>query len=300
MQARHHDTNAARPPANQAGRLNARPARWRTAITVTLLLAMPGGCSQNPYLAAPGGAAWQAQTAPVAANPAQSQIAELSRRVQLLDDNNRQLTTQLAQSEQQSQVYKDELGLMRSQLAEVTREFESAKLAANNAANQIRSFQASTQMRGGASIQANTNLSRQAGQLNLPGLTVQPDGDVIRIVLPADRLFQQGTAQLLPQAAELLDPVAGQLRSLFPRQRIAIEGYTDNGPLYGGQVATSHQLSSAQASSVLDFLTRRSQLPVQQLFIVAQGANNPRQSNDTPAGRAVNRRIELVVYPETF
>ncbi|MEM9643925.1 MAG: OmpA family protein [Planctomycetota bacterium] len=258
------------------------------------------GCQQNPYLAAPGGAAWQSQSGGGAAGPAQAQIVELNRRVQLLDDNNRQLTTQLAQSEQKSLVYKDELNLVKSQLGEVTNQLESAKLLANRAESQVKSFQASTQMRGGATISPNTNLQSLSGRLNLPNLMVQQDGDVIRIVLPADQLFRPGTAQLLPQAAGLLDPVAGQVRSVFPRQRIAIEGYSDNSMLYGGQAATSHQLTSAQAMTVMDFLTRRSQLPSQQLFIVAQGANNPRQSNQTPAGRAANRRVELVVYPETF
>lgn len=270
-----------------------------------LCVACLTGCSQNPYLAAPGGAAWQGQGSAfaqngAATNPVQSQLAELSRRVQLLDDNNRQLTTQLAQSEQQSQVYKDELGLVRTQLAEVTNQFESARLAANSAQDKMRSFQASAQMRGGATIKPNTNLRTQASRLSLPGLLVEPDGDVVRIVLPADQLFRPNTTQLIPQAASLLDPVASQLRSIFPRQKIAIEGYTDNSTVYGGQVSTSHQLASAQASSVLDFLTRRSQIPPQQLFTLAQGANNPRRSNDSAAGRASNRRIELVVYPETF
>jgi flagellar motor protein MotB len=131
-------------------------------------------------------------------------------------------------------------------------------------------------------------------------LTAEQDGEVIRIVVPADRLFQPGTAQLQPQAAATLDPIAGQLRSVFSRQRIGIEGYTDNAPLYGGTAATPHQLASAQTAAVLDLLTRRSGMPPQQLFTVAQGANNPRQSNDTAAGRAANRRIELVIYPDTF
>ena len=41
-----------------------------------------------------------------------------------------------------------------------------------------------------------------------------------------------------------------------------------------------------QASTLLDLLTRRAGMPQQQLFTVAQGANNPRQSNDSAAGRA--------------
>ncbi|PAY19228.1 hypothetical protein CKO51_12225 [Rhodopirellula sp. SM50] len=263
------------------------------------------GCNQNPYLAGP--ATYPQPTSsfgPVISqqgvNPNDSRMAELNRRVQLLDDNNRQLHTQLAQSEQQAQVYREELNLVRKQLADTNQQLEAASIAAREAQNKVRGFQASTQMRGGASIQPNTNLSRLASQLNLGGLPVQQDGDRIRIAIPSDQLFAPGTAQLIQQSAQVLDPVAAQLRSLFPRQRIGIEGYTDNVPATAGGSAASHQLASAQASAVLDMLTRRAGMPLGQFFIVAQGANRPVQPNASAAGRAANRRIELVIYPETF
>lgn len=275
-------------------------ARLRTtSLLASLACLVIGGCSQNPYFAAPGGAAWQMPTS-TAVNPVDAQVAELRRRVQLLDDNNRQLHTQLAQSEQQAQVYRDELGLIRQQLADTSSKLETATIAAREAESRVKGFQASTQLRGNASITPNTNLSQLASRLNLGGIPVEQDGDVLRIVVPSDQLFQPGTAQLQPQAALVLDPIAAQLRSIFPRQRIAIEGYTDNAPMYGGQVGTSHQLASAQTAAVLDLLARRAGMPPQQLFTVAQGTNNPRASNESAAGRAVNRRIELVVYPDTF
>lgn len=257
------------------------------------------GCNQNPYFAGPAGATWNTpQTAAV--NQTEARIAELSRRVQLLDDDNRQLHTQLAQSEQQAQVFRDESDLLRKQLGEMSQRAEATAIAARDAENRVRGMQASSQLRGSASISANTDLTQQASRLNLGGIPVVPDGKVLRIAIPADQLFSPGTAQLLPQAATTLDPIAAQLRNVFPQQRIGIEGYTDNAPIYGGTAATSHQLAAAQASAVLDLMSRRSGMPVQQLFTVAQGANNPRQSNDTPAGRAANRRIELVIYPDNY
>ncbi len=259
------------------------------------------GCSQNPYLAGGGTSVWQPPPATGGGITAvQAQVAELNRRVQLLDDNNRQLTTQLAQSEQQAQVYRDELNLVRKQLADTAQQYDAARIAASEAQNSARSFQASAQLRGGATIRANTNLNQLAGRLNLGNLQVQQDGEVIRVILPSDQLFAPGTAQLQPQSSTLLDPVAAQLRSVFPRQRIGIEGYTDNAPMYGGAASSAHQLTSAQTSAVLDLLTRRSGMPGQQLFIVSHGSNNPRGDNSTPTGRVANRRIELVIYPETF
>lgn len=274
--------------------------RTSRAVTLVVILAAVvslAGCSQNPYLAAPGGAAWNMpQNAAITQNEAR--LAELNRRVQLLDDNNRQLTTQLAQSDQQVQVFKDESALLRNQLAAVTNQMESTAIAARDVQSQVRGMQASTQVRGGAAIQPNTNLTQLAGQLNLGGIPVQQDGETIRISVPSDQLFAPGTAQLTAQAASTLDPIASQLARMFPRNRIGIEGYADNAPLYGGGFASVHQLTAAQASAVLDLLSRRNGIPPTQLFTVAQGSNNPRQSNDTPIGRAANRRVELVIYPD--
>ncbi len=258
------------------------------------------GCTGNPYLTVPGGTAWQTPGAPNMVDPVQAQLAELNRRARLLDDNNRQLHTQLAQSEQQALVYRDELSLLRQQLADTTSRLDAAAIAASEAKNQLQGMQTSSQLRGGATIRANTNLQQIASQLNLGGLTMIPDGDTIRIIVPSDQLFQPGSATLLPSAAPILDNLAAQIRSVLPRQRIAIEGYCDNAPLYGGTFTTSHQLTSAQVASVLEMLTRRSGVPEAQLFTIAQGANHPRAANEEASGRATNRRLEFVVYPDTF
>ena len=107
---------------------------------------------------------------------------------------------------------------------------------------------------------------------------------------PAEAIYEAGeTARLIVS-----------VRSLLPRQRIAIEGYTDNAPLYGGRFASSHQLAAAQATSVLEMLTRRAGLPDAQFFTVAPGTNHPRADTGSPQGRAANRRIDLVIYPDTF
>jgi len=49
---------------------------------------------------------------------------------------------------------------------------------------------------------------------------------------------------------------------------------------------------------VLQFVAERTPLAAKQLFLVAHGANHPVVSNATSAGRARNRRMEFVVYPE--
>ena len=278
------------------------------------LLLFGSGCNSNPY--APGASGWQAGNPGLAGGPAPAgalgpqsvfaqqqtspQLIEFQRRVQQLDDNNRQLTTQLAQAQQQVQAFRERSDLLAKQLQDTTAQNKQLLAATQQIANQARGMQASMSRRGGARLTANNSFTGNTTNLQISGARVIPEGNVIRIRVSADQLFAPGTAQLNPTAASILDQVANAITQRYPRQRVAIEGHTDAGQQYGGRYATPYQLAGAQAQAVMDQLARRNGLPSQQLFVVAHGPNHPIADNRSPAGRAENRRIEFVVYPETF
>lgn len=285
-------------------RLPARggPHRAAAVVVVAVQCLALAGCTQSPYPAGPGlpaGSPWGTAAAPNA-SPHAAQMAELQRRVELLDKDNRQLQTQLAQSEQQSQVYREEVGLMRQQLADTAEQLEEARIAASKTQQQFRGLQASTQFRGGATLEANTNLRQIAEALKSTGLPVVYERDAARVLVPADQIFKPGTAQPLPQAAGVLTPIATQIVRLAPRQRIGVEGFTDDAPLYGGHFTSPHQLTSAQALAVFELLAERGGVARQQMVTTGHGTSAPRQSNETAAGRSANRRIEIVIYPDTM
>lgn len=284
--------------------LPAREAPRNSMMTVLVAVSWVAlaGCTQSPYPAGPGlpaGSPWGTAAAP-SASPQDAQFAELQRRVELLDKDNRQLQTQLAQSEQQALVYREEVGLMRQQLADTAEQLEEARIAANQSQKQFRGLQASTQFRGGATLEANTNLRQIAEALKSTGLPVVYERDAARVLVPADQLFRAGTAQPLPQAAGILTPIATQIVRLAPQQRIGVEGFTDDAPLYGGQFTSPHQLTSAQALAVFELLAERGGVSRQQMVTTGHGSSAPRQSNETAAGRSANRRVEIVIYPASM
>ncbi|NCY03415.1 MAG: hypothetical protein EBX36_11040 [Planctomycetia bacterium] len=135
-------------------------------------------------------------------------------------------------------------------------------------------------------------------QLSVPGVEMRFDGNVVRLELPAERLFDAGGASLLPGGSALLTQVSGEVDRVFPRHFIGIEGHVDTEPLGPGAWGSPHQLTAARAAAVFDFLTARTPLRQGQLFLVAHGANHPVVSNASAAGRRRNRRMELVIYPE--
>ena len=56
----------------------------------------------------------------------------------------------------------------------------------------------------------------------------------------------------------------------------------------------------ARSAAVFDYLTTRGRMRPQELFLVGHGSNHPVVSNASAAGKARNRRVELVVYPDQW
>lgn len=266
------------------------PRVARIALLLALTSAALSGCyGNNPFLSP------QQQAVPSQA----TMIQERDRRLGQLDTNNNELQSQLALAQRDNQELRQENGLLRKQLQETATQAQDERTARQEAEQRIQGMNASMRRRGGATITANSSVRQSLEVVEVPGFEVRQEEDVIRIELPADQLFRPGTAQLLPTAMSLLDQVGDAVARNYPRQRIGIEGHTDN-PFRSGTVSTSNYLlSSSQALAVMEQLAYRTRLSPDQMFVVAHGPNHPRASNGTAAGRSKNRRVELAIYPET-
>ncbi len=122
--------------------------------------------------------------------------------------------------------------------------------------------------------------------------SIEQRGLVIK-VLTDDLLFPSGQATLDSQAYALLGEIA-QLLNIDETHPISVEGNTDNVPIHSSQFASNWELSTARASSVVEFLAEHG---VAQRRLTASGNSDqqPVDSNATPAGRARNRRVEIVM-----
>jgi flagellar motor protein MotB len=149
-----------------------------------------------------------------------------------------------------------------------------------------------------ATIRANNSLMRRLSEINIPGGDARMDGDVIRIEFPSDRLFVPGTYQITPSQRPLLSEVVATVRRSFPRQIIGVEAHWDNTPL-NPPGTTDHQLTATQSLAVFEELIRLG-LPRRQLFTMGMASNRPRHAQSSSGGVSPNRRIELVIYPESY
>jgi flagellar motor protein MotB len=207
---------------------------------------------------------------------------------------NAQLEAALTRSQTENQIMQEELSAIREQLASTTTQLAASRVVGRpGASGDIISPMVSPAAAGAAAA-----MQSAMGQLSLDNLQVRLDGGVVRVEVPSERLFESGTPNLLPAGASLLTQLATELETVFPRHYLGIEGHLDTDPLTGSSWQSAHQLTTAQASTVFDFLTTRTPLSDRQMFLVAHGSNHPVVSNATTAGRQRNCRIECVIYPE--
>lgn len=121
--------------------------------------------------------------------------------------------------------------------------------------------------------------------------------DGLHLVLPHDVLFASGGTQLTSDGEQLIVELVQEI-SEQPYQ-IAVLGFTDNvavGPELAKRFPSNWELSGARAASVVRLMQREG-IPAHQLIAVARGETAPVASNDTPEGRAQNRRIDVRIRP---
>lgn len=276
-----------------------RPLRKRVRHGLTMAVVAPllaAGCVSNPFrkqeavappsLEPPPGVAVPAHTVPQASVSVPPSYADV---------DGRQLEAALVRSREESQLMQDEIAALRDQLASTSSQLAQTRAAAMPPGAADKPPRTSND--GGIPTTPVVMQSAMT-QLKLPDLQPRFDGAVVRIDIPADRLFDEGTANLLPEGAAVLTQLSSELERVYPGHFIGIEGHVDTEPLQNASWTSPHQLTAARSAAVFDFLTTRTSMHESQLFLVAHGANHPLVSNATSVGRARNRRIELVIYPD--
>ena len=121
--------------------------------------------------------------------------------------------------------------------------------------------------------------------------------DGLNVKLAQGVLFPSGSAQVGTEGADVLRKVAKRLLEL--PHRIQVQGHTDDVPISGRlaeRYPTNWELAGARAASVVRILAQDG-VPPARLTAVSFADTQPGTPNDTPEGKAANRRIEIRLVP---
>lgn len=146
---------------------------------------------------------------------------------------------------------------------------------------------------GGVGYYMDTQEAKLRKQLRSTGVSVVRDGDNINLIMPGDITFPTNGSALKSDFYDVLNSVALVLEE-FDKTIIAVAGHTDS----TGSDSYNQKLSEQRAQSVAAYLRGKNIEPAR-FEVIGFGERNPVASNETAAGRSLNRRVELTLLPIT-
>ncbi len=127
------------------------------------------------------------------------------------------------------------------------------------------------------------------------GIVITSTREYIEITFPGSTLFDSGSAVLKEDAYLGLDLLAVEMEK-HPGFSIRVEGHTDDVPQTGSLYPSNLHLSSARASTVVNYLVEELGFNPKMTFPEGKGEYFPIADNNTADGRALNRRVEILIY----
>ena len=142
-------------------------------------------------------------------------------------------------------------------------------------------------------------LSKSLKAFEGKGLTVNQRDGKVYVSMENKLLFESGSWAVGSEGKKAVVAVASVLAQ-NPDIAVLIEGHTDNDKFAGamGQIENNWDLSTKRATAIVNILSENKAVKKENLTAAGRGEFAPLMSNDTPEGKAKNRRIEIILTPK--
>lgn len=141
------------------------------------------------------------------------------------------------------------------------------------------------------------NLTRSLSREEMSDVDVQVLKGVVYISLSDAMLYKSGSYEISDKAGATLSKIA-KIITDYSGYDVLIEGNTDNVPISQVNIRNNWDLSALRASSVVQSLQNNYGVDPKRLTAGGRGEYNPIASNDTPVGKAKNRRTQIIITPK--
>lgn len=212
-----------------------------------------------------------------------TKIADLNKQIDFLKQNNTTVLKQL-----------QDLSVVSSSQA------ESIKKSLDNIGAKdayIQDLQSALARKDSLNMALVMNLKGAVGNLDDQDINIKVDKGVVYIDISDKLLFTSGKYEVTKSAKEVLAKVAAVLKNQ-PDIEFMVEGHTDNIPYKSGILLDNWDLSVKRATAVVRILQNEYGLEPAKMAAAGRGEYQPITSNDTPEGRAANRRTRIVILPQ--
>ena len=212
-----------------------------------------------------------------------AQVAALQKQIAFLKENSTQALKQL-----------EDMSVISSTQAQSIRQ-SLDNLGAKDA--YIQSLQSALAHKDSLNMALVSNLKGAIGDLNDQDINIKVDKGVVYIDISDKLLFASGKYAVAARAQQVLGKVAMVLKAQ-PNIEFMVEGHTDNVPYRHGDLLDNWDLSVKRATAVVRILQDKYGLEPAKIAAAGRSEYVPVASNDTPDGRALNRRTRIVILPQ--
>jgi len=218
--------------------------------------------------------------------------AQLAERVKLLEASNASLAVERVRLLEETEDLREKHDGLEEGVADLQRRHDalSESLAAREAELASRGEEVARLRGTYEGLVSDLEAEVQAGQIRIQQLR---DGLLLHV--SDEILFPSGSARLSVQGKDVLARVAGRLKQI--PDRVEVQGHTDDVPISTAIYPSNWELAAARATGVVRWLEAQG-VGAHRLSGVSFGEHHPVSPNDTRAGRARNRRIEIRLLPE--
>jgi chemotaxis protein MotB len=153
---------------------------------------------------------------------------------------------------------------------------------------------------GGPSLgKLRRNVEMLVGSESVKGkVQTRMEGRGLIISLGEGGFFDSGSDMIKPAGLALLDTIATSLVSVS--NYIRVEGHTDNVPIRNSKFPSNWELSTARATAIVSYMIEKFGFEPNRLSAAGYAEYRPMAANDTPEGRARNRRVDIVVVNPSY
>ena len=166
-----------------------------------------------------------------------------------------------------------------------------ALVSKNHGAGAIVGGLAGAAVGGGVGYYLDVQEAELRQELASTGVGVERSDDSIRLIMPGNITFNTDSANISASFYPTLNSVAKVLNK-YSNSTVMVSGFTDS----TGSMDYNQTLSRNRASAVAAYLQGQG-VAAKRFEIIGMGPSNPIASNDTAAGRAQNRRVEIKIIP---
>jgi len=214
----------------------------------------------------------------------QSEIDALNKQIAFLKENNNQALKQL----------QDVSVISSTQAESIKKSLEN--LGAKDA--YIQTLQQAIAHKDSLNMALVMNLKGAVGNLDDKDINIKVDKGVVYIDISDKLLFKSGRYEVTTKANEVLGKVAQVLKNQ-PDIEFMVEGHTDNIPFKSnGELLDNWDLSVKRSTSVIRILEKKYGIPPAHMTAAGRSEYVPVTTNDSPEGRAANRRTRIVILPQ--